>query len=121
MQAYAEVIQALHHMKRDLEASIPAEMEGRYTDTDYFKELRAKHTAAWKEIRKNIDIGEFLFSGASMQILQTLMRDTASDANDDYFSHLEKTQAGVEKCLPAIKAAARADLQLPPIRPKLGV
>jgi hypothetical protein len=121
MRAYVEIIQALHHMKRDLEISIPAEMEGRNTDTEFYKEWDAKHRAAWDEIRKNVDIGEFLFSPASIHVLRTLLQDTESDPNEVYFEHLERLQAAVDKCLPAIKATARADLRLPIIRRKSGV
>jgi hypothetical protein len=116
MRAYTDLIQALHNMKRDLEISIPAEMEGRDKDTDFHKEWSAKHRAAWDEIRKDIDIGEFLFSGMSIKILETLMDESVATPNENYFSYLENTQMAVEKCLPAIKASARADLQLPPVR-----
>src|SRR5262249_5399803 len=110
-----EVIQALHHMKRDLDISMEAHMEGRDTDTDYHKEWGAKYRAAWDEIRKQIDIGEFLYSPSSVRILQKLNRETESRP-DSYFEHLEQLQVAVEKCLPAIKAAARRDLGLPPVR-----
>lgn len=116
MRAYTDVIQALHHMKQDLEIRIRAEMRRIDTKTDYYKEWEAKHKAAWDEIRKQIDIGEFLYSPDSVRILQTLTDDSASgDSNESYIDHLETLQVGVEKCLPAIKAAARADLGLPSI------
>lgn len=118
MGAYTNVIQALHHMKRDLDISIRAEMQGRDTETELQKEWHAKHAAAWDEIRKQIDIGEFLYSAAAVQILETLNRET-DGPYESYFEHLEAHQVAVEKCLPAIKAAARADLGLPAIkRPK---
>ncbi|MBZ0149375.1 MAG: hypothetical protein K8F62_17805 [Pseudorhodoplanes sp.] len=37
MRAYAEVIQSLHDMKRDLDVSIRAELKGRNTNTRFFK------------------------------------------------------------------------------------
>lgn len=116
MRAYTDVIEALHHMKRDLEISIRAVMHHQDTDTDFHKEWNAKHRTAWDEIRKQIDVGEFLYSPASVQILQTLNSETKSEPNDNYFEHLETFQIAVEKCLPAIKAAARADLGLPAIK-----
>jgi hypothetical protein len=115
MSAYTNVIEALHHMKRDLEISIDAEQCGRDTETDYHKEWNAKHRAAWDEIRKQIDVGEFLYSPESMQILQVLNAETRGPF-DTYYDHLEGFQAAVEKCLPAIKSAARRDLGLPPIK-----
>ena len=50
MRAYSDLIQALHNMKRDLEITIPAEMEGRDMQTAFHKEWDAKHQAAWDEI-----------------------------------------------------------------------
>ena len=117
MKAYSDLVQALHHMKRDLEISTTAELEGRKTDTDYHKSWHAKHMAAWEEVRRQIDVGEFLYSPRSVRILQNLNKETESDdPNEIYYEHLERLQVAVESCLPAIKAAARADLGLPPIR-----
>lgn len=115
MRAYTDLIQALHHMKRDVEISIRAELTGGDTDTDFHKEWSAKHRAAWDEIRRQVDVGEFLYSPASMQILQALLNDT-KDRDEGYFAHLEDIQTAVEKCLPAVKAAARADLGLPAVK-----
>jgi hypothetical protein len=112
MHAYTDVIQALHHIKRDLEISITAEIEGNRTDTEFHQSWGAKHRAAWDDLRKYVDVGDFLFSKESVQILQRLMEDTSSDS-DNYFEHLDILQSAVEKCLPAIKTAARSDLKLP--------
>jgi hypothetical protein len=113
MRAYTDIIQALHHMKRDLEISIPAAMEERDTDTEFYKGWGAKHSAAWDDLRKYVDIGEFLFSPASLQVLQTLLLESSGSDEDFFVDHMETQQAAVEKCLPAIKATARIDLKLP--------
>ncbi len=116
MRAYSDVIQALHHMKWDLEISLRAHEEGRDTDTDYHKAWSAKHSAAWEEIRKQTDVGEFLFSPKAVELLQMLSNEARHETNEGYFQYLEKIQVAVEKCLPAIKAAARTDLGLPTLR-----
>jgi hypothetical protein len=115
MRSYTDVIQALHNMKRDLEISIQAEQRGQDTETDYHKEWGAKHRVAWDEIRKQIDVGEFLFSSESLQILESLNAETKAHY-ETYYDHLEAFQAAVEKCLPEIKSAARRDLGLPRIK-----
>ena len=84
-------------------------------ESDYQKEWGVKHRAAWDEIRKQIDIGEFLYSPESLQILQKLHAE-AEVRYEGYYEHLEVFQVAVEECLPAIKAAARRDLGLPPIK-----
>jgi len=114
MRAYTDLIQALHHMRWDLRISMQATIRGEQNETEYQKEWAAKHRAAWAEVRKQIDVGEFLYSPVSVQLLRQLDRETERD-DQDYFSHLEKLQTAVENCLPAIKTAARADLGLPPV------
>jgi hypothetical protein len=106
MAAYTNVIQALHHMKRDIEISIAAEVTHRNTDSDYYKEWAAKHRAAWDEIRKQIDIGEFLYSQQSLLILKKLNESTDHNLNLNYFEHLETLEMAVSECLPAIKESA---------------
>ena len=119
MNAYTALVQALHDMKRDLEISIPAEYEGRDTNTEFHKKWNDKHAAAWDEIRKDIDVGEFLFSDNSVRILQKLVDDSESEPDDMYIDHLERVQGAVETCLPSIKAAAKEDLQLRSLRSRL--
>jgi hypothetical protein len=113
MAAYTSLIQAMHHMNWDLSISIRAEMRGDHEETEYKKEWEAKHRAAWEEVRKQIDVGEFLYSAESVQILTDFNKATKREQNDTYFDHLERLQVAVEKYLPAIKASARADLGLP--------
>src|SRR5205814_5121485 len=110
-----------HHMKWDLEISIRAQWRGDSEETDYQKEWAAKHRAAWEEVRRQIDVGEFLYSPASVRILRDLDSETASKGEPDeiYMDHLEKLRVAVEKCLPAIKASARIDLGLPPIKQQI--
>lgn len=116
MRAYTQIIQALHEMKWDLEISIDAEYDGRDTDNEYHKRWDTKHREAWEEIRKQADVGEFLFSSASVKILRQLVSDADSDPNDNYLEHMERTQTAVEKCMPSIKIAARKDLGLPKLK-----
>jgi hypothetical protein len=116
LQAYTQIIQALHAMKWDLEISIDAEYDHRPTDTDYHKRWDAKHRDAWEEIRKQIDVGDFLFSSESVAILERLSKEAGSEPDENYLEHMERTQAAVEKCMPAIKTAARKDLGLPRLK-----
>ncbi|MEQ8326539.1 MAG: hypothetical protein RLO08_13105 [Parvibaculaceae bacterium] len=111
MRAYTDILQALHHMKRDLEISFDAERFGR-EETDHDKAWEKKGRAAWEEIRKQTDMGEFLFSSESLSILKKLISDTETRA-DYYVEHLVQYEAAVTECLPAIKASARKDLGLP--------
>jgi hypothetical protein len=119
LHAYTELVHAIHNIKRDVEVSIMALEMGRDTDTEFYKEWSNKHRLAWDEVRKDIDIGEFLFSEKSIKILQRLQDETKSDpATDVYPDYLEKLRAAVDKCLPAIKLAAREDLGLVSIWPR---
>jgi len=115
MRAYTDLIQALHHIKWDIEITIKAHMRGQDTDTEYFNQSGERHRAAWDEIRRQIDVGEFLYSTASVKILRALIGDPKSAPEDSYLEYLFRTQEEVEKCLPAIKASARRDLGLPTV------
>ncbi len=109
-----------HSFRRDqihIGIGIPAEEEGRDTNTDFHKELKAKHQAAWGEIHKAIDVGEFLISVRAVEILRVYLRETeaADDPNNSFIEMMEVQLNALNRCLPAIKAAARADLRLPSI------
>lgn len=117
MAAYMRILEALHHMNRDLTISSNAERTGRDTDDEFHQEWSKKHEAAWDEIRRQVDMGEFLFSPAAMRILEELLDDgRGDDPNEMYIEHLGRLQESVRKCMPAIKAAARKDLGLPALR-----
>jgi hypothetical protein len=112
MRAYSEMIEALHHIKRDVDISLNAAYSHRDTDTAFYKEWDTKQRAAWDNIQKFPDVGEFLFSAQSIIVLREFL-EGGSGKSDDFVEHLEGIQIAVEKCLPAIKASARADLNLP--------
>lgn len=118
MRAYSDVIQALHHMRYDLEISLESAYEGeRAEETEYQKKWGEKHREAWEEIRKQIDIGEFLYSPKSMELLRAFEKAARSDdPNDMYWETLERAQTAVHKYMPLIKAAARSDLGLPRVK-----
>lgn len=114
MRAYTDLLQALHHMKRDLDISINAEESGIDTDTDYHRTWAAKHMEAWDEVRRQIDVGELLYSVETMGILKKL-NDVTSKQFVSYYEHLDNLHEAVSACLPEIKASARRDLKLPAI------
>jgi hypothetical protein len=120
MKSYTGLIDALHHMKRDLEISMKAIEEGRDTETEYYKASEAKNREAWAEMRRSIDVGDFLLSKEAMGVLQQFFRASAAADNPNlmYWEHMDYLLVAVQECLPAIKAAGRADLGLPAI-PKL--
>jgi hypothetical protein len=113
MRAYSEIIETLHHITRDVEISLYAAYEQRDTDTAFHKEWDSKHRAAWDNLRKFADVGEFLFSTRSMTVLGELLKAGDPEPDTDLIEQLEGIKIAVEKCLPAIKASARADLNLP--------
>jgi hypothetical protein len=87
-------------MKRDLEISIQAEEEHRDTDGEYYKKWHDKHVAAWEEVRKQHDIGSFLFSRETMRIVEELCSRPSN--RDSYFENLVELNGQVSECLPAL-------------------
>jgi hypothetical protein len=80
-----------------------------YTGTAFHNEWRNKHRVAWDNLEKFADVGEFLFSVQSINVLRELINQRSAQS-DNYVDYLEGIQIAVEKCLPAIKASARSDL-----------
>ncbi len=115
MRAYRNIIDSLHYIKRDSELSYKAEIEGWKTDTEFFDNLGQKHQLGWSDILRNVDTGEFILSSESIRVLQEFITETQAgrDPNISYAESMEIDLAAVERCLPRIKAAARADLRLP--------
>jgi hypothetical protein len=111
MKTYSELLLALHHIKHDTEISLTAHQSDADTDTDFYKEWTRKHRAAWDDIRRQIDVSELFLSRRAIQHLKEL-RTLASDDDGTYLGHLLAMKGAVEKCLPALKAEARKDLQI---------
>lgn len=112
MQAYTEIIQSLHNMNWYAIRTIEIEVEGAQMSPEYEKRWREKSMQAWEDLRRQIDIGEFLLSPASIVILKDFMK-ASSEHEEDWISHLVAVNDAAETCLPKLKQAAREDLGLP--------
>jgi len=113
LDAYIRVIEALHHMMRDLDASYKREIEGRDHESAHAKELSAKASAGWAEVRKTIDMGQLLLSPEALNVLRHMMEDRLRP-DHMYFEYLDHTLAEVRECLPKVIALAKIDLKLTP-------
>lgn len=113
MRSYTDIIHALHHMKRDLDISIPAEYEQAQFASEFRTKWEKLHQEAWDTIKRNIDVGEFVISEEATLILSEMVDSCVYDPNGMYVEYLEASLDAVNTCLPKIKDAARKDLNLP--------
>ena len=62
LRSYCDLLVELHNIKRDVEISIPAYLDNRDTNSEFYTQWNEKHVRAWDEIRKQMDVGELLLS-----------------------------------------------------------
>lgn len=74
-------------------------------------ELAAASELAWKEIRRQSRIGDFLISHESKLIIDHLLeRIEVATAADTYFEHIDKIGAALSDALRDLSKSARKDL-----------
>jgi hypothetical protein len=119
MAAYVAVIEALHHVQRDLDAEYKEEVEGARFNEQHRDGLRQKATTGWTDLRRNADVGEFLFSEETTKALQTFLGKVDGVGHDPSSTNLDYVETGIvgiEELLPRIKRLARRDLGLSPLK-----
>lgn len=116
LKSYSELLVTLHNIKRDVEISIPAHLEHRDTNTEFYKKWREKTPIAWDEIKKQIDVGELLLSREALVSLREFNLATVDNYNFSYLDHLESIEVAVGRCIEEFKSAAMADLKIPVLR-----
>ncbi len=61
-EAYSAILEALHYMKRSFDEDLEADMLRREIPEDRKEQLRQKYREADDELKKRIDIGQFVLS-----------------------------------------------------------
>ena len=122
--AYAAIIEALHHMKRGIEDDIRAfqQYPPREEESEATKELTRKYLQGHNEVLKAVDTGSFLLSKEAVEALDQLIRDLKKAREDAYIretrtldpdAHLSGMLEAIEKCLGRLPLIAKRDLGVP--------
>lgn len=111
VDAYTEVIEALHFMKHCTERQLRAAERGTDIPQEIEDELVASYRKGLADLRRLTDMGALLFSSEAIEILDTLNNEllAATDA-PSWWEHLDAESAAISKCLAALRPIAKRDL-----------
>lgn len=111
-EAYSAIIESLHNMKRYCDVEIDAKLLDRKLPEDRKNELLLKSGKAHDELKKRIDIGQFVISEKAVAQLiefeKVYMK--ASDAQS-WYEHLEERWVAIDDTLKRMRDIAKADLR----------
>jgi hypothetical protein len=111
--AYGAVLEALHHVRNHADTNLTFSMRGKELPPHGEQELTDKMRNAMAELRKQLDIGDFLLSESALLAMRELMSGLeASSATSNWQEHLELKLAAIDKCLDKMRRIARSDLRL---------
>ena len=111
--AYASIIEALHHVRNHADTNLAFAMRGKDVPEQGDRELTEKLQGAMAELRKQLDVGDFVLSEEAVGIMNTLMTGLdASTSTGDWQVHLTLKLDAVNTCLSNMRRVARKDLRL---------
>jgi hypothetical protein len=113
MAAYAAVIESLHHVRNHADTNLTFSMRGRDVPEEGERQLAEKLQGAMAELRKQVDIGDFVLSQEAVTSMNKLMCELdTSTKTDSWQEHLELKLAAIDECLTNMRRIARKDLRL---------
>jgi hypothetical protein len=111
--AYAAIIENLHHVRNHADHHLTFLKRNIDMPETADTLLTDKLSSAMAELRKHWDVGSFVISEEAVGIMTAFMNEL-DDATkpEDWLSHLILKMDAVDKCLVAMRGAARRDLSL---------
>lgn len=111
-EAYSRIVEALHKYKRYLDKKLDIELNPR-DDDKREKGLEGLWAESNAELERAADLGAFIISEETENIIKNFLNRKIGDPNyDPLFEIIEEDLAKLNKCLSAVKAAAKRDLRL---------
>ena len=111
-EAYSTTLDALHYMKRFFDENLNAQMMHRGLPEDRNQDLNKKFHKAYDELKKRIDIGQFVLSDEAVAALSAFQTEynKAKDA-ESLVEYFDESWGATEHALKQMRAIARADLK----------
>lgn len=110
---YTAIIEALHHVKNYAETNLTSSLLGRYLTEQRRQDLNEKLQGAMTELRKQLDIGDFVISEEAVVVMNKLMAELDASSNtENWQEHLELTLSAINNCLSSMRRIARKDLRI---------
>ena len=111
VDAYTEVIGALHQMKHCTERQLRATRQGIDIPEEVEEELVSAYRKGLSELRRLTDMGALLFSSEAVTILDTLNNELKVATEEQaWWDHLDAEGAAISKALSDIRPIAKRDL-----------
>ncbi|OQW56830.1 MAG: hypothetical protein A4S17_13160 [Proteobacteria bacterium HN_bin10] len=115
LDAYTQVVEALHHMTTFLDADLAATGLGAPSvGGGRSVELNAKYKKANADLARIIDMGELLLSRRAIRELREMCQriETAEKRSDTHMDYLSRALSAVLECQKKFLPIARRDLKL---------
>ena len=113
--AYASIVEALYHVKHNLETEMSAEEFGAQLSAETKEEIKRKYKESFQQINRAEGMGAFIISKRSSEILTQLRRDR--DEHDEmvqgpYYEILSTDFGDIDRALKALRDEAKRDLKI---------
>ena len=100
LAAFERIIEALHHLKNDIQVEWDAHQEGRQVSEDTAKTLRADWEWSKREVDKAIHTARFMLGETAQSRLKKYQKErTAASNASDWTKHLMDSSDAVDSCL----------------------
>ena len=100
LAAFERTIEALHHLKNDIQVEWDAHQEGRQVSDDTAKRLHADWEWSKREMDKAIHTARFMLGDRAQSRLKMYQEErTAASNASDWTTHLMDSFAAVDSCL----------------------
>ncbi len=111
-EAYSAILEALHYMKRSFDEDLEADMLKREIPEDRKEQLRQKYREADDELKKRIDIGQFVLSDEAVAELSTFQKEYNKAAGaESWFEYCDASLAATNIALGRMRTIAKTDLK----------
>jgi hypothetical protein len=111
--AYNSIIEALHHVREHADTNLHFSLTQRDLPEKSDQELTDKLETAMAELRKQLDVGDFLLSDEAVAAMNKLMNGLdKSTRTTCWQEHLQLKVDAVDSCLAEMRLMARKDLKL---------
>ncbi|MDP8212111.1 MAG: hypothetical protein P9X22_02315 [Candidatus Zapsychrus exili] len=112
-EAYAKIIDAIHHLKNYCEQKLNAEYEHSELSPERENELWQQYKTALRELARAIDVGSFIITNEAVEALETYQnRPELSWNENSLWSVIEHDLKYTKKCLHDFKIIAKNDLRI---------
>ena len=112
--AYSYIIEAMHHIREHADTNLAFEGKALQIPADCKQKLNGNLQRAIADLRRHRDVGSFVISTASVDIINGLFAELDKSveigSNQSFFEYCDYRVGAVDQALGKIRDAARSDL-----------